>query len=147
MGCDIHGLVERRINKKWVTWITIGHVTLSSYDRRENELDSAFPAALSRNYVRFAALAGVRGDGPAPKGVPEDASESARAIISGYGRDGHSHSHLLLAEAARIFSETEGWRTWETPDWYGRKYPVAFFFGVDDADDLADYRLVFWFDN
>ena len=66
MGADIHGVVEKRVRldgvDKWVA------VSFLRYPDKGKE----------RNYTRFAALAGVRGDGPRPKGAPGDMSESGR---------------------------------------------------------------------
>lgn len=60
MGCDIHVLLERKVGDKWVM---------------VNRLESP---VTDRNYKRFAALAGVCGDGAVAKGLPDDLSESGR---------------------------------------------------------------------
>lgn len=144
MGCDIHMVVERRVGDEWVAWsIPAPHSRLYV---KEGELDFSVPVALGRNYTRFAKLAGVRGEGPEPRGIPEDASQSSRALIAHWGSDGHSHSWVGLDEAARIFLGTE-YREF-APDSYPAKYPGSHYFNVDELDDHADeYRLVFWFDN
>ena len=70
-------------------------------------------AALDRNYTRFAALAGVRGDGPTPKGLPKDVSESTKLYSDEWGLDGHGHSFLDLTKATALFLSTDqdrdGW--------------------------------------
>jgi hypothetical protein len=146
MGCDIHGVVERRasqglLGEKWVAVRTLHGFTAD----RPNEYGSryAFNIARSRNYERFAALAGVRGDGPTPRGLPEDASETSRLLFKTEGD--HTPSWLPLSEAAAIFLATE--RS-ELTD-FERKYAVSTYFSVDtgDNEDWRDYRLVFWFDS
>jgi len=136
MGCDIHGSIEKRVNGKWVM---------------VNRMDLK---ARSRNYDRFARLAGVRGDGPEPRGVPEDVSDSTLLHIDEWGTDGHSHSWLPLHEAARIFLETE--YTGSLSDFI-KEYPMDHYFDVSQFEQKCtccgqpipngEYRLVFWFDN
>lgn len=97
--------------------------------------------ATKRNYKRFAALAGVRGDGPAAKGLPDDLSESGRLYADDWEGDAHSHSFLEAKEAARIFLATE-----HEPSNYAKSYPCSHFFEIEHEED-APHRLVFWFDN
>lgn len=122
MGCDIHALIERKVGNKWVM---------------VNRLNGE---ATRRNYTRFAALAGVRGDGPAAKGLPDDLSESGRLYADDWEGDAHSHSFLGAKEAAAIFLATA-----HEPDNYAKSYPCSHFFEIDDDED--SHRLVFWFDN
>ncbi len=136
MGCDIHGVVERKHNGKWVACKVLQHPD----------------PARDRNYERFAALAGVRGKGPEPKGFPDDASETACMLRDDWGRDGHSHSWLPIAEAAAIFAATQWWAPNQKPDAFPskewvEKYPSCHYFDVDSVPDGNEYRLVFWFDN
>lgn len=138
MGADIHMVLEKRSAEgKWIATDTFR--IHSSRDR-----NFAVPVAQDRNYKRFAALAGVRGPGPTPRGLPLDASETTNFLSDEYGEDGHSHSWLPLKEAVEVFVETEYWR--ETDDVYAKKYPSSFFFGVEE-ETTDEYRLVFWFDN
>jgi hypothetical protein len=125
MGCDIHGTIERKVNNRWIM------VERLSGEARE------------RNYLRFAALAGVRGDGPAAKGIPEGVSESTMLNIDDLGSDGHSHSYMSIAEASQIFLKTVGGFV-KTSD-YLVEYPASYFFDV--SSDEENHRLVFWFDN
>ena len=88
MGCDIHGWIEKKVYDKWVA---VGEFR---------------GCGLERNYERFAQLAGVRGEGPDPKGVPEDVSDTAKFHIDEWGVDGHSHSYMDLEPALDLFFET-----------------------------------------
>lgn len=142
MGCDIHVVLEKRVtmpdgSEKWVCTDTFrGHhsafkkdpFTLSNY---------SFPVAEIRNYARFAALAGVRGDGPDPRGLPDDASETTQYLAD--GDDWHSHSWLPVSEAAEIYKQT-------SPESLGNFDAADYFFNVYE-DEIDQHRIVFWFDN
>src|SRR5207237_392615 len=99
MGCDIHMVLERKTEGGW-----LGIHNFPYYDNRNGH---DFPLAKDRNYDRFAALAGVRGEGPEARGMPADASPLAKYDSDECGPDGHSHSWLPLKDAAQIFLKTE----------------------------------------
>lgn len=146
MGCDIHMVIERNIDGRWITWRTFGSHNLPAWQRQSSKSNYGCHVARDRNYRRFGKLAGVRGDGPVALGVPDDLSETARALIEHDGPDGHSHSWISLRHAAAIFAETEPWLDSEDEEFFGRKYPLSFFFDIED-EEADDCRLVFWFDN
>ena len=126
MGCDIHICTETKINDKWVM--------VRYLDYRDK--------ATNRDYRRFAALAGVRGLGPEPRGLP-DIGDSTRYWVDFWGVDGHSHSWLSMDDACQIFLQTSG-----VVDEYAQKYPQDDFFNVpEERSNLDDWRIVFWFDN
>ena len=145
MGCDIHAVVERQTADG--TWIAVNTLTWFHAQRQGNgESKFARSVALCRDYKRFAALGGVRGAGPGPRGVPADVSETARFLIDQQGSDGHSHGWLMVAEAARVFADTERWpETDADPQSYPRQFPAHFFFGVN-CEVIDKHRLVFWVD-
>lgn len=126
MGCDIHGWVEEKVGGKWVAVC---------------ELTDAGKA---RNYRRFAALAGVRGDGPAPNGIPEDVSDTVRYWIDYWGNDWHSHSWLPMWIALKAWAAP---RYPECGDTTPHPDPLYEFFGLCDMNEEAERRVVFWFDN
>lgn len=135
MGCDIHTVIERRVAKgtngnpdKWVA------VAIDPEGSRD------------RSYERFAALAGVRGEGPEPLGMPDDASDTAALLARDWGDDGHSHSWLPIAEAAAIYLATD---SRDDPHGLRQKYPMWDYFEIsaEDPEEWPDHRLVFWFDN
>ena len=137
MGCDIHIVLEKKHDGKWVG------VHAFPYYESVNK-GYMFAPAIDRNYHRFAALAGVRGEGPDAKGFPEDASELSRMLFDRWEDDGHSFSYLSVVEATKIFLETA--RSDAVSD-FGKKYPEHFFFGVETEDGFDNFRIVFWFDN
>lgn len=137
MGCDIHGVIERRVGEKW---IAVEVLTMIHCVRGGEDLDNfAVPAALERNYKRCAKLAGVRGDGPEARGLPDDATDTARYI---FDTEGHTPSWLPLSEAAAIFAATEHNKV---GDW-AKEYPSDFYFNVG-TEEIDKYRFVFWFDS
>lgn len=88
----------------------------------------------------------MRGDGPAARGLPDDASMGVRVLSDDWGPDGHSHSWYALEEALPIFMET--YHPFEANKLLSDDPHVACWqmFGV--VHDAAErYRLVFWFDN
>lgn len=139
MGCDIHLVLERKLAEE-AGWVA---VDLFGYSR-DTSGRTCFPAARSRNYRRFAALAGVRGDGPEPRGFPEDASQSAKYLFDDWGADAHSPSWLEIDEATRVFLATE-YEPFKA-DSIEAKWPMSHYFNTE-ADNPDNYRIVFWFDN
>ena len=103
MGCDIHIFIEFKVgDKPWTPdkhhVIRIDDDDIDSYHVRE--------ALSPRDYLMFAALAGVRGIGPDPKGVPKDVSELISKALDNYGVDGHSHSYSSLKELEQAMKAT-----------------------------------------
>jgi len=128
MGCDIHICVEKKIGDNWVM---LGRPGFRS-------------PCEDRNYERFAALAGVRGAGPAPRGLPDDISPATKFWMDKYSD--HSCSWLPMEEAAKIFLETS-YYAGSKPDGYAQKYPCHHYFEIYDTEDPANYRIVFGFDS
>lgn len=133
MGTDIHIVVEEQVGEHWIAvYVLRPHFS--------DEGKEVWPSALARNYRRFAKLAGVRGEGPSPRGLPTDASATVIHLVD----DGHSRSWLPLTEAAEIFVETEraevDWNALYAQD------PWAYYFDVCALPAERDrFRLVFWF--
>ena len=131
MGADIHTMLEKEINGEWV----LVHVP------HWNE------AGERRNYDRFAKLAGVRGDGPSPKGAPSDISKGAQYRLGKYGSDAHSVSYDTLIRFLDVCKETERDSTWD----YSSSKISAFcehYLGIGFNNDecVDDFRVVYWFD-
>ena len=136
MGCDIHTVLEEKTNDGWVGVRTFD--SIETYDGR------AFSVTSCRNYERFAALAGVRGEGPAPKGLPGDLSQTARYLYEKHLSDHHSPSFMSVSEASRVFVQTA--QLSEKQKSFACSYPETYFFDVE-SDQADQYRIVFWFDN
>ncbi len=145
MGTDIHGLVEVKTKNGWVCVNTLSshHNPMNS---EESMLGYSSPVTTSRNYARFAKLAGVRGPGPDPRGLPEDVSDTGRLLSDVWGADGHSHSWVDLKTASEIFLQTH---SGEENEWI-TKYPESYFFNYELSREFpldTHARFVFWFDN
>jgi hypothetical protein len=172
MGADIHLVLEKRMTipgTQTVAWVGVNafpYVKGTVYDFSQRHKNAAAPVrdaegrvhwhANNRNYELFAALAGVRGDGPEPRGIPDDVSVLALHMIEGWGEDGHSHTWMLMDEALPLFLTTgqlgsltgtviEAMKSGSieaalTPY-------MEHFWNVGEEDSLSDFRLIAWFDN
>lgn len=156
MGCDIHFVIEQRLEVRGeYKWVGV------QMDRNYNFETGAFlvhekssPLANlyklgSRNYQFFGKLANVRiGDvgGEDPRGIPEDASDLAISLVDEQGDDGHSHSWHTLEEFVRkyLLCSTSAKIVDMVKDRLSGKDPVREFFNIDNWND---FRVIFWFDN
>lgn len=95
-----------------------------------------------RNYAMFNLLAGVRGPRPhivpisQPRGLPADATSTARDLEASWSRDGHSASWIAIDELKRGYS----WREIE-------ELGPEFFASIRRCDMKDVDRIVFLFDN
>ena len=147
MGCDIHIAVERKIADGF--WTPVRFMSpIKVHLSPENKIGYAKAQVCSRNYEFFAAIAGVRGDGPEARGYPEDVSPSTRFYLESVGD--HTPSWLPIKDFLAAFMATR----WVSPiekENAGNgeiKYPASEFFYLDEADETPDdYRVVFNFDS
>jgi hypothetical protein len=138
MGCDIHMVIEIKAKIKDKFGLLQDRWITCSIPNWKGDKE-----AMDRNYPRFAALAGVRGEGPDPRGLPEGATDTSRYL----SKDGHSHSWLPLKQAGRVFLESEfDYKKSHRKSDLRERYPVEHYFGIPD-DEANAYRLIFWFDN
>jgi hypothetical protein len=155
MGCDIHIVVERKWEGRGVGLRTDRGFVRGGYNGEET--DWVYPDIGQRDYGFFARLAGVRGDGPEPLGIPSDASDLTLALTQYWESDGHSFSYLPLKEFAERWCAKDAaflaTMTAERLRGEDRAYArlldrasIGVFDAYDDMD-LDDFRVVFWFDN
>ena len=162
MGADIHMYAEAKLPDG--TWHMVRSYTTISRSAMRGDLPQrpgmfdwvSFKVA-SRNYEFFAALAGVRGRGPAPLGLPPDVSPAVNYHATRWGSDGHSHSWLSAHDFAQVFtkhhlssdelaqltaSRLEG-------KYHGSLTHILGEYLAIDEDFVApeNIRFVFWFDN
>jgi hypothetical protein len=155
MGCDIHIVVERKWEGRWVGVRTDQGFNCGGYDGEVNTW--ATPKVGRRDYAFFERLAGVRGNGPDPLGIPGDASDLSLLRLSYWEGDGHSFSYLPLKEFAErwcakdeAFIATRAAERLEGSDRaYARLLDRASMGAFDLYADMNidDFRVVFWFDN
>ncbi len=172
MGADIHFTIEHRDPHDGLGWVGVFWSDAPHSPRRYNmnfvddvttknnpeeylrRLDhGVHPFGLlgRRDYQFFARLAGVRGDGPEPNGVPPDASALTQRCISRWEGDGHSHVHMTLREFVKrkIISDDSLAEAAKSKLQGGD--PIAEFLGkcIDDDDITLDdnTRVIAWFDN
>jgi hypothetical protein len=169
MGADIHMFIEKRLpSGNWVCVRNLNEPIRSEglrlmYENRgvSNEKFDAYWNLRSRNYELFAALAGVRGDGPEPKDLPQDVSEYVQTEYAGWGMDAHSASWYSADEFVQIYDRIGVQVDEEKPlspyvavrIELGAEVATANFLHdkasvhVDEDDSVDLYRFVFWFDN
>jgi len=170
MGTDIHVFIEYRVNDgEWQA------------DPHHVFLDGEYPrlrpvTTTGRDYELFAALAGVRGEGPEPKGLPEDVSPQIKTEADRFL--GHSYSYISVKQFKKIltkqgydFSNTskEAFYNYDDYDCTKNLHPQNFTTIVNYCEDMEnnidwvvfdkhvlndgedkykiDVRLVFWFDS
>lgn len=166
MGADIHMYAERQLsNGDWAMCEDFKSKDYAVYNHKGvlGDYTRLFPRVNDRDYRFFAALAGVRGVGPDPKGLPDDVSPYVKEASDGWDGDGHSHSWYLASEFVPIFMEhrlneaeivetmekrmnasspeavahiLEKYLGLEVPEMYG-----------EDGPQIDKLRFVFWFDN
>lgn len=164
MGADIHMVLERKWRsttgnseaiEKWVGVNAFPWVKASMYAGDTAVSGHVSWPVTDRNYDLFGDIAGVRRQGPAPRGIPEDVSDLAMMEIEAWDSDGHSHTWLLLREALPLFIEHgqlgKPDKAVLTAFKHGTEAAleeyVSYFHASHDEGTLDDYRLVIWFDN
>ena len=170
MGCDIHMVLEKKFNDKWVglhAYPSVSTKAVSIYSKsgegiaiHKQPLDHIPFKADERNYTLFGALAGVRNDSPfghTDLGLPDDVSDLAACLSEEYGQDGHSHSYMLLPEFLRCYAyatDDDAYSKGCVAAVEGTTTPfiefadeVLGFKFYPDEGNVEKYRIVFWFDN
>jgi len=150
MGADIHLVLEKKFGDKWIGVQEAAHRLQWGQDKETKKWQQTpvWDRSRARNYDLFAKLAGVRGSGPAPKGLPDDVSELAQALSDEIDSDGHSHSYCSLDEYIRLLVETE-----HNPaevllvEHPAVTDPHGYYFERYAPEPNEEYRVVFWFDN
>lgn len=144
MGCDIHMVLERKFENRWVGMHSFDYTTDYKYENDEPK-DRIYGGWLvrNRNYNLFASLAGVRGNGPEPRGLPDDLSDLARLQLGYWGEDGHSQTWYSMPEALPIFAAHYMPGHLLTEKRHNLAYTL---FDIED-EDVELYRLIIWFDN
>lgn len=171
VGADIHFVIENRDPNDGLGWVGIYWSDASfapasySYNpvRVPDETDSDFYCRMDsnvhpfgrlrrRDYGFFSRLAGVRGEGPEPNGVPSDASVMSQRCVARWGGGGHSHGHMTLREFVKrkIISGDSLAEAAKSKLQGGD--PIAEYLGdcVDESNDITlddNTRVVFFFDN
>jgi hypothetical protein len=154
MGCDIHFTVERKVKDKWIGVYSSDltpRMPSVSYDHHEiGTMTNVVPAMKNRNYSFFTALAGVRGDGPEAKGVPDDMSDLTSAALDTWGNDDHSHSWDTFEDFMRLHITSTNSRTYKAlavEALKGGNGVLDALFWETETDRRENMRVIYWFDN
>ena len=127
MGCDIHTVIEEKVDGRWIG--------VAASDRMKKR-----PLYAQRDYSFFGAVANVRERGDHyPRNLPRDVSELAWHLYMRLPTDYHSASYMALEEFCSIHNRLN-------PKESRPEYAVEDLTGLYN-DDGEQYRVVFWFDN
>ena len=172
MGTDIHIYAERKLQDgQWAMERKFEGNSVKSFDVNPEELSNNYsswcrPTISGRNYRFFAALAGVRGDGPDARGLPKDVSPFVAEEAISWGGNGHTHSWMSARELIPIFMRhkmpeedvvkiTKDRLDGTSPeellanvcsDYIGVHIPRKWTENTESID-IDRVRFVFWFDN
>lgn len=128
MGCDIHTVIEEKVDGKWIG--------VAASDRMKVR-----PIYAQRDYSFFGSIANVRGHGPNyPQNLPRDVSDLAWHLYMRCPTDYHSASHMSLEKFCAIHHK-------ERPKESREEFCVEDLTGIDRDEGIGDHRIVFWFDN
>lgn len=170
VGADIHFVVENFDPNDQLGWVGIywsdASFSVASYNfrftRSPNETDSDFYRRMDsdvhpfgrlrrRDYGFFGRLAGVRGEGPDPNGVPNDASVMTNRCLKRWEGDAHSHGHMPLRDFIRLKIMGDDTLAEAAKTRLTGRDPIEEFLAehYDGSDITLDEntRVVFWFDN
>lgn len=165
MGCDIHLVLETAeagpgdTFGPWTYQHDYPYIPTRALRLAEGAAPNTGPISWrirGRDYGFFSLLAGVRGHGPAPKGVPDDASQRTKELIEGWGSDGHSHTWYDADEFATIYGQLEHVRacyvaekmagSLKRGDGSETSYEIWLLQCIG-ADAYDKHRVIIWFDN
>lgn len=133
MGCDIHFVIEEKVGKKWIGISSTDHLY--------------WPPSKQRNYQFFAEIAGVRGEGQQPRGIPADASQLTKLCLKRWNGDAHSNSYMSVKEFVKAWIKVNGdIETIVSEESQEQKCLGTDFFMYAD-EGINNFRVVFWFDN
>lgn len=166
MGCDIHFIVEKKINDRWIGVYSTQHTPHMARSPQDMYAPCRTVWCDNQDYAFFAAIAGVRGEGPEPNGLPEDISELAQADADEWAGDVHSHGHMPLIDFVRAkmrVNEAEvtaaevthqltkagaDRKSWSYRGMGKNEYSLADMSEYHDPELQDNYmRVVFFFDN
>ena len=170
VGTDIHFVVESRDPNDDLGWVGIywsdASFAPASYNynpvHAPDATDSDFYCRLDsnvhpfgrlrrRDYGFFSRLAGVRGEGPEPNDVPDDASAMTRRYINRWVGDAHSHGHMSLRDFIQRKIVGDDTLAEAAKTKLAGRDPIEEFLAEHyDGNDITldeNTRVVFWFDN
>ena len=144
--CEIHYVIEQEHNGEWVG--VFGTDNGLTYPNCDSHLPLPVFVFKNRDYKFFADLAGVRGPGPEPRGLPEDLSSMSRMYTDSWGPDGHSYSYLSLRDFVTkwLIANNESITPIVKEKLKGND-PVLEVVKKLGIRQIDKYRVVFWFDS
>ena len=146
MGCDIHVVLERKIEDKW-QGVFVYRVTDANAIQKVEPYDG-------RNYELFSILAGVRGSHEPlidPRGLPNDMSGATLEIIDWWEGDYHTPTWYDMFElntfADRYKDNEEYARFIDFVKYLNIYFEYALLWYWSDVIKPNQYRAIIFFDN
>ncbi len=135
MGCDIHFVIEKKKGHGWFG------LSGTDYGYR--------PGAKERHYNFFSELAGVRGEGPDAKGVPDDASDLTLECLNHWKGDAHSMTYYSVEHFVEVWLKCNKDLNMLVEDNMYAILDKCLDLGqiADEKNWQKHYRIVIWFDN
>lgn len=111
----------------------------------------SYDEGIGRNYALFADLAGIRGYGPDPKGIPDGISSIVAKVISQWKGDGHSHSFMSLGELKKLMKkrgyDVKNNKMFTSCQAISKELSQIDKILLDGNKSIVEHRVVFFFDN
>lgn len=152
MGCDIHIFPEYQVDGgAWQSHPDIS-IEVEGKGTPDEYTYISYDSGVYRDYELFAALAGVRGRGPAAKGIPTSISPLVAQVLEQWDCDAHSHSFMSLKAFQKILEKNN----YETEDMEMFKSCERLTMELSQIDQILldcskgseiKWRVVFFFDN
>lgn len=151
MGCDIHMFPEYRVDGgAWQAHPDI-KIEIREIGTINEYAFISFDEGIGRDYGLFADLAGVRGSGPDPKGIPDGISPIVKKVIDQWIGDGHSHSYMPLDELKQLMKlhgyDVKSNKMFISCQELSKELSQIDEILLDGNKSIVEYRVVFFFDN
>lgn len=153
MGADIHIFPEYRVDGG--AWQSHPDITVELEDKGTAYEFTyiSYNSGIHRDYNLFAALAGVRGRGPEPKGLPPGISPIVQQAIDNWEGDGHSYSYISLEDFAVVLRDRGYRNIGELAIFKSCKKIYKELSEIDkilldsEKGSTVEFRVIFFFDN
>ena len=151
MGCDIHMFPEYRVDGgAWQSHPDI-MVEIEEEGTPDEYVYISYDEGIGRNYALFADMAGVRGNGPDPKGIPEGVSPIVARVIKSWSGDGHSFSYMSLGELKKLMKkhgyDVKNNKMFTSCQQLSKELSQIDKILLDGPKSIVEFRVIFFFDS
>ena len=151
MGADIHMFPEYRVDGG--AWQSHPDIDIEIEDEGvpTEYTYISYDEGIGRDYGLFADLAGVRGNGPNPKGVPKSVTPIVERAINQWDGDGHSHSFMSLGELKKLMIkhgyDIKSNKMFTSCQAISKELSQIDKILLNGPKSIVEHRVVFFFDN